>query len=341
MFLKIGIVGCGMWGQKYVRVFEEIPGSGVVAICDEDANRLNVIRQRYPYVKSFKDYNEFLTHGGMEAVVVATPASTHYELAKAALLASKHALVEKPFVLNIDEGIELEEMSQSRGLCIMVGHVFLFCSGIRKLKEYLQNGDDGIGQVYYLYAIRTNLGPIRQDVNVIWDLATHDISIFSYLLDSQPICASANASKVLRNSREDVAFITLTYPNDIVANLHVSWADPNRVRQVVVVGSEKRIVFDDAQTLEKVRVYEKAVSCAAADTDSFGEFVLAMRDGDIISPKVDMSEPLKNQAMHFLEGIQNSIWPISDGHSGLDVVKTVTAIQKSIRTKGSTVEVPK
>lgn len=341
MFLKIGIIGCGMWGQKYVRVFEEIPGTGVVAICDQEVNRLNIIRQRYPHVKSFKDYNEFLTHGGMEAVVVATPASTHYELTKEALSASKHVLVEKPFVLSVDQGIELVDMSRSRGLSIMVGHVFLFCPGIRKLKEYFGNGTNAIGQVYYLYATRTNLGPIRQDVNVVWDLATHDISIFLYLLDAQPLYASANAAKVLRNSREDVAFITLTYPNDVVANLHVSWADPNRVRQVVVVGSKKRVVFDDTQTLEKVRVYEKAVSCAAADTDSFGEFVLSMRDGDIISPKIDMSEPLKNQAIHFQECIQNNVRPLSDGCNGLNVVKVITAIQKSIRSKGATVEVPK
>ena len=341
MFLKIGIVGCGMWGQKYVRVFEETSGSGVVAICDEDTNRLNVIRQRYSHIKSFKDYNEFLAHGGMDAVVVATPASAHFESTKAALLASKHVLVEKPFVLNVDQGVELVELSQSRGLCVMVGHVFLYCPGIRKLKEYVHTGNNGIGQIYYLYAIRTNLGPIRNDVNVVWDLATHDIAIFSYLLDHPPVSASANASKVLRNSREDVAFINLTYPDGIVANIHVSWADPNRVRQLVIVGSEKRVVFDDTRSLEKVRVYEKAVSCAAKDTDSFGEFVLSMRDGDIISPRVDMSEPLKNQAIHFLECIQDNGCPLSDGKSGLDVVKTITAIQKSIRSKGAIVEVPK
>lgn len=341
MTLRIGVVGCGMWGQKYVRVFDELLESQIVAVCDQDETRLKIIRQRYPQVDLFTNYKELLAHGTVDAVVVATQATLHYGVTRAALLAGKHVLVEKPFVLENHEGQELIELAERNQLTLMVGHVFLYNSGIRKLKQYLGNGANGIGDIYYLYATRTSLGPIRNDVNVVWDLATHDISIFSYLLNEQPHHVSAKAAKVLRNCREDVAFITLTYPNGVIANVHVSWTDPNRVREVVIVGSQKRVVFDDIEILEKVRVYEKAVVCSGTDTESFGQFVLSMRDGDIISPKVETSEPLQNQCNHFIDCIQQGVTPLTDGQNGLEVVKVINAIQESIRNDGTNVEVPR
>lgn len=340
MPIRIGIIGCGMWGQKYVRVFDELLESQVTAVCDQDETRLKIIRQRYPQVEFFKSHSDLLTYGNIDAVVVATQATSHYGMTRAALMAHKHVLVEKPFVLENREGQDLIELAERNKLTLMVGHVFLYNSGIRKLKQYLGDGGHGIGDVYYLYATRTSLGPIRNDVNVVWDLATHDISIFSYLLNEQPHHASAKAAKVLRNCREDVAFITLTYPNGVIANIHVSWADPNRVREVVIVGSQKRVVFDDIEMLEKVRVYEKSVVCSGKDTESFGEFVLSMRDGDIISPKVEMSEPLQNQCNHFIECIRQRVKPLTDGQNGLEVVKVINAIQESIRNDGTNVEVP-
>lgn len=337
MTARIGIIGCGRWGQNYVRVFSELTAP-VVAVCDQDEARLQMIRRRYLGVRTFLDFRELLAEETIDAVVVATPTSTHYELSKSALLARKHVLVEKPMVLDPAHGRELIELAERLGLVLMVGHVFLYNPGIVKLKEYITDSTDGVGQIYYLYATRTNLGPIRKDVNVVWDLAPHDVSIFSYLLNTRPVYVNAVGARLLGNCREDVAFITLTYPGDIVANIHVSWADPNRVRQVVVVGNRKRVVFDDLNIQEKIRVFEKGVSVSGTDTDSFGEFVLSIRDGDITSPKVEVREPLKEQCVDFLACLQGRARPRADAYQGLEVVEILTAIQRSIEMEGARVE---
>jgi len=337
MTARIGIVGCGRWGQNYVRVFSEL-AAPVVAVCDQEEERLRMIRRRYPGVRTFLDLRELLEEETVDAVVVATPASTHYELSKMALLAGKHVLVEKPLVLDPAHGRELIAFAERLGLVLMVGHVFLYNPGIVKLKRYVADGVNGVGQIYYLYATRTNLGPIRKDVNVVWDLAPHDVSIFSYLLNLRPLYVNAVGARLLGNCREDVAFVTLTYPGDIVANIHVSWADPNRVRQVVVVGDRKRVVFDDLNIQEKIRVFEKAVSVSGTDTDSFGEFVLSIRDGDIVSPKVEVREPLKEQCANFLASLQGRARPRADAYQGLEVVEILTAIQRSLERDGARVE---
>jgi predicted dehydrogenase len=235
----------------------------------------------------------------------------------------------------------LINLAQSRGLILMVGHTFLYNPGVTKVKEYIGRGD--LGRVYYLYARRTNLGPIRRDVNALWDLAPHDISIFNYLLDSVPEWASAVGAKVLRNCREDVGFISLGYPNDITAHIHVSWADPNKVREVVVVGSNKRIVFSDINTLEQVRVFEKGIAPVAAESEisSYGEYQLQIRDGDIISPRIEVSEPLKNQCVHFLECVAQGSRPLTDGWAGQAVVRVMEAIDRSIERKGAPVDIAK
>lgn len=337
MSTNIGIVGSGRWGQNYVRVFSDL-AAPVVGVCDQDESRLDIIRQRYPRVRTFLDYRELLEVDTIDAVVVATPASTHYELSKSALLAGKDLLVEKPLVLVPEHGYELIELAERQGLSLMVGHVFMYNPGVMKLKQCITAGEDGVGKIYYVYAARTNLGPIRNDVNVVWDLAPHDVSIVNYLLNSFPLYVNAVGAKLLGNGLEDVAFITLTYPGGIMANIHVSWTDPNRVRQVVVVGDRKRVVFDDLNFQEKVRVFEKGVSVSGSDTDSFGEFMLSIRDGDIISPKVEVREPLKEQCANFLDSLQGRARPRVDANQGLEVVEILTAIQRSLEKDGERVE---
>jgi predicted dehydrogenase len=212
----------------------------------------------------------------------------------------------------------------------------MYNPGVRKVRELIDTPE--MGQIYYLYASRTNLGPIRTDVNALWDLAPHDISIFNYLLDSVPIWANAVGARVLGSDKEDVGFIALGYPNGVVGHIHVSWADPNKVREVVVVGSNKRVVFNDLNALERVRVFEKGVGAETNGSESYGEFVLRMRDGDIISPKVAISEPLKNQCSHFLECVKEKRLPFTTGQAGLDVVRVMEAIDRSLETR-TTVEV--
>jgi predicted dehydrogenase len=215
----------------------------------------------------------------------------------------------------------------------MVGHTFLFNAGIQVTKRHMDL--EKIGQIYYLHATRTNLGPIRTDVNAIWDLAPHDVSIFDYLLNTMPEWVSAVGAQVLGNCREDVGFITLGYPNGIIGNIHVSWADPNKVREVVVVGSEMRIVFNDLDAQERVRIYNKGVTAVASEAGSFGEYRFLVRDGDIVSPLVESSEPLKNQARHFLECIDEGSDPCSDGVMALRVVQVMEAVDRSMKRKGA------
>lgn len=335
--IGVAILGCGYWGVNYVRVFNEVSNARVAVICDQRMERLQEIGQRYPGAALTTDIAEALTMPGVDAAIICTGATTHFHVAQECLLRDKHVLVEKPLTTCVAHAQTLIELAEQHSVTLMVGHTFLYNAAVRKVKEYLK--PDNIGDVYYLYASRTNLGPIRHDVNALWDLATHDVSIFDFLLEETPEWVSAVGSRVLRNGHEDVGFISLGYRNNVVGNIHVSWADPNKVRQLVVVGSNKRIVFDDLNTVERVKVYEKGVSCAPQEAATYGEFSLLMRDGDIISPRIEVSEPLKNQCNHFVDCIRNQKRPLTDGRAGLEVVKVMTAIDQSVAHQGAPVSI--
>ena len=264
----------------------------------------------------------------VDAVVIATPASTHRELVQASLESGHHVLVEKPMALDVAGCDALCDLAAASGRVLMVGYTFLYNAGVRKMKECM--APDQFGQVYYLHATRTNLGPIRQDVNAVWDLAPHDIAIFNYLLEDSPLWASAIGTRVLKTSRDDIAFATLGYRNGVVGNIHVSWSDPNKVREVVAVGSRRRVVFNDLNDVERVRYYERGVAAGDGIAETYGEFKLLVRDGDIVSPKVEPSEPLKNQCLEFVDAISTEPCPArerrvrawrrsrSRGHRGVD-----------------------
>jgi len=333
----VAILGCGYWGINYVRMFRELPDSRVVVVCDRRASRLQEARRRFPGVELTAEVEDALRLDGVDAAVVCTEATAHHSVARRCLEAGKHALVEKPMAMTVADAEELIALAESKDVTLMVGHTFLYNAGIRKVKAYIEQAE--AGRVYYLYARRTNLGPIRRDVNALWDLAPHDVSIFNYLLDSVPEWVSAVGAKILRNSREDVGFISLGYQDGIVGHIHVSWADPNKVREVVVVGSDKRIVFNDLNALERVRVFEKGVIPAPAEAPSYGEYHFLMRDGDIISPKVEVSEPLKNQCGHFLECVTQGSCPLTGGREGLEVVRVMEAVDRSLERRGAPVEV--
>jgi predicted dehydrogenase len=335
--LGIAILGCGYWGINHVRVFSELPESQVVVVCDRRTDRLEEIGRRFPGVALTTGVEDALRLDGVDAAVVCTEATAHYSLARRCLAAGKHVLVEKPMTTTAAEAEELIALAGSKGVTLMVGHTFLYNAGVRRVKAYIEQAE--VGRVYYLYARRTNLGPIRRDVNALWDLAPHDVSIFNYLLDSMPEWVSAVGAKVLWNSREDVGFISLGYRDGIIGHVHVSWTDPNKVREVVVVGSDKRIVFNDLNALERVRVFEKGVTPTPAEAPSYGEYHLLMRDGDIISPKIEVSEPLKNQCSHFIECATSGSCPFTGGQEGLEVVRVMEAVDRSIERKGAPVEV--
>jgi len=334
--LGVAIIGCGYWGMNYVRIFNELTDARVLAVCDQSAERLNEVARRFPGLYLTTQIDDAVSQPDVEAVVVCTEASTHFNVTRRLLMAGKHVLVEKPLTTIAADSEKLIDLAESNSAILMVGHTFIFNAGVRKVKEYVQEDS---GRVYYLYARRTNLGPIRRDVNALWDLAPHDIAIFNYLLDGTPQWVSAVGGKVLGNCRDDVGFISLGYPDNVLAHVHVSWADPDKAREVVVVKSDKRIVFNDLNGIEQVRVFEKGVSPVEHEPLNYGEFRFEIRDGDIISPRIEPVEPLKHQCRHFLECVRTGKRPISSGVEGRDVVRVLEAVNRSTECKGLQVEI--
>ena len=269
----------------------------------------------------------------LEAVVICTNPSTHFEMARDSLLAGKHVLIEKPMTLSSDTAKELITIAAENNRTLMVGHIFLYNSAVNAIKKYINDGK--LGQIYYLYSKRTNLGPIRSDVNAIWDLAPHDISIFNYLLDEEPEWVSATASSFLQDNTADVGSITLGYPNGKLGLIHVSWADPHKEREVVVVGSEQRVVFNDISQNEKVIIYQKGVSANHKDiNNNFSEYEFLIRDGEILLPAIDLVEPLHEEVISFLNCIDGYCQNKTDGNNGLAVIRVLEAIDQSIQSCG-------
>jgi len=333
---RIGVIGCGHWGKNYVRVFNEIDGSVVLGAFDSDAEKVAALGKKYPAMKTYASARDLFADGDIDAVVISTPATTHHQLVKQALAAGKPVLVEKPMTVDLEESEELQRSAAAAGSVLMVGHTFIYNNVIRRMKELMR--EPGFGKVYCLYADRTHLGLIRDDVNAVWDLAAHDVSIFMYLLDQSPRWVSAVGSSFLKAGREDLGFITLMFSNGVAANIRVSWLDANKVRQLVVVGSGARLVFDDLNNLEKLRIFEKGIS-VERPVDSFGEFQYQLRDGSIVSPNLVLSEPLKVQCQHFIDCLNGKCRPLTDGRSGADVVRVMCAIEQSIKHNGKPVEV--
>ena len=336
--VRIGIVGFGAWGPNHARNLNVQEGCRVVQIADVSETRLTQARKQYPDVDITTDAETVIEGSGNDAVVIATPLGSHHNLVRRALLADKHVLCEKPLTRTSEEAKELIEIAASKRLVLMVGHVFMFNPGALFLKEEIARGE--LGRIYYVDLVRTNLGPIRQDVGAIYDLASHDISICNFLLEAQPSEVACNAAFYLQRDREDVAFLTLYYPNQVVANIHVSWLDPRKVRQVTVVGNSKMALWDDINTTEPLRLYDKGVAAERA-YNTFGEFHMVLRDGNIVIPKVRMFEPLTREAHHFVSCVRERRPPICDGHTGLAVVRVLETALESLKNGGRITAVPR
>jgi predicted dehydrogenase len=336
--INVGVIGCGHWGPNHIRIFSQLPNSTAAMCSDLDENRLHSIQKNYPSIRITRNYKDILANPAIEAVCIATPTNTHYALTKEALEHNKHVLCEKPLALKIEECRELEALALQKHKILMVGHVFIFNSGIIKLKEYIQSGE--LGKVYYAYATRTNLGPFRYDVNALWDLAPHDISIFNYLFENAPINASARGQKCLGSQLEDLAFATLEYPGNVIANIHVSWLDPKKVRQITIVGDKKMVVWDDLDNDGPIKLYDKHVEKTSTFYDNYGEFQLLSKEGSIMIPKIGLGEPLKKQGQYFIDCIERHTVPqLADAQKSIDVTRTLAAIQRSMDLKGTCVEV--
>ncbi|RMG52075.1 MAG: gfo/Idh/MocA family oxidoreductase [Acidobacteria bacterium] len=334
--IRIGVIGCGHWGPNHIRNFTHLPDAEVVAVADLNPERLTIIQQQYHHLALYEDHRALLARDDLDAVVISTPTRTHYAIAREALLADKHVLCEKPLCHSVEEGDELIALAEQRRRILMVGHVFLFNNGILKLKDLITSGE--IGRLYYITAKRTNLGPIRQDVNSVYDLASHDISILNFLLDALPERVSAVGRAFLQDGLEDVAFISLHYPNDVLANIHVSWLDPKKIRQITIVGDKKMVTWDDLSRIGPVQIYDNRIISHPYYSD-FGEFQLLTREGNVTIPHVHMEEPLKLQSQYFLTCIRTGHIRLCTAHQGVDVVRVIRAVEESLEHQGKPIEV--
>jgi predicted dehydrogenase len=328
--IRVGVIGCGYWGPNLIRNFVEIPASRVIAVADLNQERLEHIRRCYPQVMAMTDYQD-LFGLGLDAVVIATPPATHFRLASDALLHGLHVLVEKPLATASSNAQQLIELAEEHDRILMVGHTFVYNPAVRAVKEIIDSG--GIGSIRYVDAVRASLGLFQKDLNVLWDLAPHDISILLHILRKNPISVSARGIACVQNDVEDVAYISLRFAENVLAHLHLSWLDPCKVRRITVVGSEKMVVYDDVESLEKVRIYDKGVE-APPYTNTFGDFQFSYRYGDITIPNIRFTEPLRLECDHFLECISMHRRPLTDGHNGLTVLKIIEAAQRSMRSGG-------
>ena len=336
--ISIGVIGCGHWGPNHIRNFNSLPECNVVAAVDVDSKCLSRMSAMFPGIRIEEDYRRVLKDSEVDAVVVATPISTHYSIVRDAILAGKHVLCEKPLCTNTREARELVELANELKRALMVGHVFLFNPGILKVKEFLDAGE--LGTVHYLSATRTNLGPIRSDVNAAFDLATHDISIFNWFLGSEPELVSAVGASFLQTNVDDVVFISLKYPDKVYANIQASWLNPKKVRQISIVGSKKMLTWDDLELNSPIAIYDKGAN-ATQQYSTYGEFLrINMWEGDVRLPKVYSEEPLKAQNRNFLEAVKNGgKIDRSGGKFALGVVGVLEAIRESLRRDGSPVQV--
>lgn len=333
----IGVVGLGYWGPNWVRNLHQLGQARRVVACDLDAKRRDHVRGLYAGVEGSSSLDELLNDREIEGLVIATPVSTHFPLAKKALLAGKNVLVEKPLAMSSAEACELVQIARDRGRVLMVGHTFEYSAPVLKMRDIIESGE--LGDMFYVSSIRANLGLIQHDVNVAWDLATHDISIILMLMGGRiPEAVSCQGQSHYKRGIEDVAMLTLHFPRNVIAFIHVSWLDPNKIRRTTIVGSKKMLVYDDLALQEKIRIYDKGVDVAPY-YDTFGEFQFSYRYGNVMIPRIDESEPLKSECEHFVDCIRNGTTPRSDGLSGLRVVGVLEAANLSLENGGAMVPV--
>ncbi len=327
--VRLGVVGLGGWGKFVVRNFSQRDRSELVYICDSNPFTLKQHQSLYPQAKTTQEYSDLLEDPSIDAIVIATPAPFHFEMVKAALNAGKHVYVEKPMTLTSEHSEELVEISESRGLKLMVGHLLEYHPAVAKMKQQIDSGD--LGDVHYMYCQRVNLGVVRQFENAFWSLAPHDISIILYLFGQEPTHITASGQSFLQPGIEDVVFATLHFPDGRLANIHVSWLDPHKKRSMVLVGSEKMLVFDDMAASEKIRIYDKG---AQFRNDTAGALqAINVRHGDIHSPHIPGTEPLALETQHFIDSILDDFTPRSDGRDGLRVVRILEKVEQILHSE--------
>jgi predicted dehydrogenase len=340
--VRVAQIGLGYWGPNLLRNLLNVAEAEVVAVADLDSRRLAEVALNGRAISTTTDYQQLLERHDIDAVVIAAPAALHARMAHEALDAGKHVFVEKPLAMNVAEATGLVELAERHARVLMVGHTFLYNAAVRRLKQYVADGE--IGEVLYLYAQRLNLGRVRHDVNALWNFAPHDVSILLYLLGQSPIEVSARGFSYLQPGIEDVVFMTLVFAGGISAHVHISWLDPHKVRQMTVVGSRKMVVYDDVSADARLVLYDRGVdrvptADSPPDFKTFAEFQLRLRSGDVTIPALRFPEPLQLECQHFVDCVRNGQTPLTDGRHGLEVVKVIEAAQRSMDEHGSTMQI--
>jgi predicted dehydrogenase len=330
--LRVGVIGYGYWGPNIVRNFHTLDGTRVVLICDKSASALLRAQKAFPDIPVCSDARELVLSPQIDVIAVVTPVWLHYEFAKAALMAGKHVFVEKPFTANSSQAEELIELAARKNLKIMVDHTFLFTGAVSKIRQMIDEGV--LGELYYYDSMRVNLGLFQHDVNVIWDLAPHDLAIMNHLMKAEPEALVATGQKHL-NGHEDIAFITVYFPGKVIAHINVNWLSPVKVRTTLIGGEKKMLVWNDLEVDEKVKLYDKGVEIKTRD--GVYELLVSYRSGDMWAPRVEQVEALKMELTHFLDCIRNDKVPLNDGWAGLRVVQMLEAADHSVRNRGELV----
>jgi predicted dehydrogenase len=333
--IGVGVLGYGYWGPNLVRNFSEAPGCRVVAVSDLRAQRLEAVRGRYPAVRATTDFREVINAPDVDAVAIATPVSTHFDLGMAALRAGKHLLIEKPLAATSDQALELIGEAERRKRVLLAEHTFIYTGAVRKIRELVADG--GIGDIYYYDSVRVNLGLFQHDVNVIWDLAVHDLAIMDFIIGKEAVAVSATGVSHLEAGPEDIAYVTLFFEDRLIAHVHVSWLAPVKVRRTLIGGNRKMIVYDDLEPSEKVKVYDKGITVSESP-DAAYQMRVGYRSGDMWAPRIDITEALSVMVRHFAQCIEQNQTPTTDGHAGLRVVRILEAATRSMADRGRVVE---
>jgi len=334
--VRVGVIGYGYWGPNLVRNFAECPGAAVGAVCDARPERLALVQRRYPAVEVTTSAEELVSRADIDAVIVATPVDRHFELALAALRAGKHVLIEKPMTSTSTQARRLIDEAASRGLTLMVDHTFVYTGAVRKMREMTAAGE--LGDIYYYDSVRINLGLFQHDVNVLWDLAVHDLAIMDYVLGQTPVSVSATGLAHVAARPENIAYMTMFFPGSLIAHVHVNWLSPVKIRRTLLGGSRRMVMFDDLEASEKIKVYDRGISLNPSPENVY-QMLVGYRTGDMYAPQIPLSEALSVEAAHFVACVSQGTRPLTDGEAGLRVVQLLEAATESMAHQGRLVNV--
>ena len=334
--IRIGVIGYGYWGPNLVRNCFEAVEAQVACVSDLRPDRLALLRSRYPSVRTTQDFRELIEDPSIDAVAIATPVSTHYDLALRALQAGKHVLVEKPLASDTDQVQHLVEIAQRRNRVLMVDHTFVYTGAVRKIRELVESGS--LGEIYYYDSVRVNLGLFQHDVNVLWDLAVHDLAIMDYVLPFRPCAVSATGLTHVPGGPENIAYLTLFFEGSQIAHIHANWLAPVKLRRTLIGASRKMIVYDDLDQAEKIKIYDKGITLNQPSPEKLYQILVGYRTGDMLAPQVDGTEALRREIDHFLHCIRQQQEPVTGGSAGLRVVEILQAASLSMAQRGRPID---